>query len=208
MKYYPISLLLALLLTSSADAALVLSFSQPNATITVGQSINVDLILTQTAPIGGADITTNGLVAVDMELSLDTPVASVTAITPGVGFEESGFGSNPLVPLMSIQSIDAINGVTALAGSPTSIVLGTFTFTGNSIGTMTATTMDTLLTEFVFATNPAPDADIDGLIFGPESFTLNVTAVPEPSSMMLMGASFCYFVSRKFRSRGKKHPTN
>lgn len=206
MKYYPIALLLALLLTSSADAALVLSFSQPNATITVGQSIDVDLILTQTSPIAAVDITTNGLDFVEIELFLNSPAASVTAIAPGAGFVNSGFSST-LIPLMSIQSSDIAHGVTAASGSPTSIVLGTFTFTGNSVGTMTATTVDTILTEFAFVTPPSP-IDIDAMIFGTESFTLNVTAVPEPSSMMLMGASFCYFVSRKFRSRGKKHPTN
>ncbi len=67
----------------------MLSFSLPNATINVGQSIDVDLILTQSGTISGTDITSNGLVMVDMELSLNTSAASVITITPGPGFENS-----------------------------------------------------------------------------------------------------------------------
>ncbi len=178
-----------------------MSFSLPNATINVGQSIDVDLILTQSGTISGTDITSNGLVMVDMELSLNTSAASVITITPGPGFENSLAGSNPMTPFMSIQSINAANGVLAPSGSPTSITLGTFTFTGNSLGTTTATTLNRSFTDFVFATNPSPNPDIDGLIFGTESFVLNVTAIPEPTGMMLLGASYCLLAASNLRSR-------
>lgn len=201
IKFYPIALLLTLVLTPAAEAALVLSFSQPNVTINVGQSIDIDLILTQSGTISGTDITSNGLVMVDVELSLNTSAASVIAITPGPGFENSLVGSDPMTPFLSVQSINAINGVRAPSGSPSSITLGTFTLTGNSVGTTTATTLNRSFTDFVFATNPSPNPDIDGLIFGIESFTANVTAIPEPTSLMLLGASLCLLVARKLRPR-------
>jgi hypothetical protein len=200
MKYCPVALLVTLLLASSADADLVLSFSPADATIFVGDSIDVELVLTQSGTIVGTDITANGLVAVDVELLLDTSAALVTAISAGPGFEDSLFGSDPMARLMSIQSI-SVNGVTAPLGSPTSIVLGTFTFTGNAVGTTIATTWDTMFTEFVFAENPSLAPDIDELIFGSESFTVNVVPVPEPSSMAMLGASIGLLVARKVLSR-------
>jgi hypothetical protein len=187
-------------MTSAADAALILRFGQPNATIAVGQTIDVDLILTQSGAITGTDITTNGVVMVDVELSLNSTAASVVTISPGPGFENSLVGSDPMTPLMSIQSMNAFNGVRAPVGSPTSIVLGKFTFAGNAVGTTTATTLNRAFTDFVFATNPSPNVDIDGQIFGSESFTINVTAIPEPSSIMILGASLCFCVASKLRS--------
>jgi PEP-CTERM motif len=193
-------------LTSRADAGVILSFSQASANIAVGESVDVDLILTQTSPpISGADIRTNGLFNVDVQLNLDSNFASVTAITPGSGFADPFFRSVPKIPLLSITAVDHANGVRAQLGSPTSITLATFTFTGISAGTTLATTIDSpFFTDFVFVTDPSPNADIDSQIFGAEQFAVTVSAVPEPSSIILfaLGASICGCVG--FRQRVQK----
>lgn len=178
---------------ADSSAGLILSFTPDSSTIFVGQSTTVDVILTQTDPvIPGADITTNGITLADINLSLDSLAATVTGFTFGAGFEDSTGSdlTNTSAPLLSASS-SFVTGVTASAGSPTSLTLGSFIFTGQSVGTTIATTVDSGLEDFLFFNDPG---DIDSQVFGSESITLNVVgpaAVPEPGTTAILLCGMC-----------------
>lgn len=184
-SFTAISALFLLVATSGqVKADLILSFSESNVTLAIGQTVDIDIVLTQTSPaISGADIRTNGILLADIELLLSSNSSTVTSLGYGPGFENGSSSlADPFSPRLSSASIDVTNGVTAPGGDPTSITLGTFTFTANSAGTTDVTTVDTTFTDFIFATDPpGPHGpDIDNLIFGSE--TVRITAVPEPSA--------------------------
>ncbi|MCA9137071.1 MAG: hypothetical protein KDB00_09940 [Planctomycetales bacterium] len=195
------AVLVSLFCLQNARADLTLSFSTNNATIGVGESIEIDVILEHIDPIVGTDIRSNGIVAADIELQLDTPNVDVTSLRFGPGFQDSFVGSDVSIPLLSIESIDFVNGVRAPVGSPSAITLGSFTFTGITPGTTRVIAVDTGFTEFLFAADPTPVADIDALIFGSQTLSLNVSAIPEPSCVALLAMSSAWCCVRHRRKK-------
>jgi hypothetical protein len=180
-------LVLVLGCTQPATADLMLSFDQANYTINgVGDTTSVEVFVSQVA--GGPQVGSgNELVSAGIELSFPTAgsavVASSAAVTAGPAWDNSSViistgGPNTLVDL----------GLTSLAGiadlsSP--LLLGTFTFTGQSIG-KTTTTVSTLGPGASFIT-------VQGDVLDPAntpSAGINVVparVVPEPGSLMLLG---------------------
>ncbi|QDV47316.1 PEP-CTERM motif protein [Stieleria neptunia] len=195
LKHFLLCLSIVVAFSDVGRAGLVLHFDPIDADITLGESVDIDVVLTQTDPATPVDLTANGLMIADVQLLLDSPAAAVTAIQFGTGFEDSTFSdlSDPSMPLLSAQSID-LSGVLAPAGSPTSITIGTFTFTGIAEGTTIASTTDTGFQELIF---DGINADFDNQIFGSETATIRVVAVPEPSSLTLLAMAAIGFGCRR-----------
>jgi len=204
------SAMLCILGSGSAHAGLVLSFDPQGATtVSLGSTIDVDLVLTQTAPIADADITVDGLTFAQVPLILTGAAFSTSSISvnPGFNFDISSVdtfqaGVLSFPPLL-------LPPVTAPVGDPTSVTLGTFTFNAGNAGTTILTTNNTGMTQFSFGGTSSP-GDIDNQIFGAETLTLTATAtaVPEPSGFLMWGliasvSGTCVYCKRRFRYRSE-----
>ncbi|MEM6470885.1 MAG: cohesin domain-containing protein [Planctomycetota bacterium] len=191
--------LFSLVAASPASGALSISFSADDESIRVGETIDVTVFLNQTGSATPVDITTVGVTGAEIQLSLDTLAAQATDLSFGDGFADLFSLSDLSVPSSPILSVLSINtdGVTAPAGLPTSIEIGTFTFTGVSVGTTVVTNIDQPgFTQFTF---DGITTDFDDQIFGSESFTLNVMAIPEPGSMTALLAMSTGMLFRRRR---------
>ena len=190
------SMLCCLAACHSTRADLVLSFVPQSATtVSIGDTIDVDLVLTQTSPaIAEADITSDGLTSFNLPLLLDnsnlsaasTPVANssfsdLSSIGPQTPpLPAPGFSLNPELIGFSITPV--------LIPSET-VTLGTYRFVANSAGTTTITLVNSgTITQFGFGSVPGP-GDIDSQIFSGQSLAL--TAVPEPNAFLLMAFVGC-----------------
>jgi hypothetical protein len=112
-------------------------------------------------------------------------VATVTSITPNSGFANntSNFSTNPAQ--LSANNAGNNSIVYPNASTPNEILLGTFTFTPVSTGTLTITANN--INPFFSNDVTGTGQDLTSLITGGQTATINVTAVPEPGSLILGG---------------------
>ena len=161
-----------------------------------GSSLTIQVYLTQSSP-GQQVLTTNGLSTAGVQLNFTSSDFSVTAATPNT----PQFAYNTATIMASSTSVQ--EAATAPVVAPTvgananRILLGTFTFTLNSSGTIT--------TSF-----PSGGAnDVDGMGNTLDSYVTQSTAsvyvisVPEPGSMALTGLAGTLIGVGAWRKRRK-----
>ncbi|MEM6470886.1 MAG: PEP-CTERM sorting domain-containing protein [Planctomycetota bacterium] len=198
-----VTALLAASFQSNAFSALMISFSADDASIRVGETIDIDVLLMQTGSATPVGISSIGLTGAEIHLELDTLSAGVTDLQFGDGFADLFMFSDltdPFSPILSVLSLDS-EGVTAVGGLPTAIEIGSFTFTGNSVGTTIVTNLDVAgLTQFSF---DGISTDFDDQILNNQSIAIHVSAVPEPGSLiMLLSIGSCVAFRRGRRPCG------
>jgi len=190
--------------SATSRAGYEYTFDASNYTVAVGSTVNVNVYLTQTGSDTGLSATS--LASGGVQLNYNPAFVANNAISPNnttssgsspTGFDSSnnittiGNGSNGLPVGSSLvgvsQNIPPESAVKAGSGSPntsTSILLGTFQFTGVSAGT-----------SLIVSTNSFPGQDVnvladgtvlDGMISN-SSAVITVTAVPEPGTLALTG---------------------
>jgi hypothetical protein len=205
-----IRLLLALavamlaLTTLPAQAGYEYSFDSTSYTVGVGQTVNVNVYLTQTGSTTG--LSGIGLQSGGVQLNYNTTFVSnstaqispnnttytgttPTGFNPLFNYTLSGNGSNGLASGSSIVEVSQGNGSPVLAGSGSpntanSILLGTFQFTGVSVGQSLLVSTNSFSGDDV---NVLADGTVlDGMIQN-SSAVINVVAVPEPGTLILTG---------------------
>jgi hypothetical protein len=176
--------------------------------VTVGSTINIRVYLLQQG--GSTNLSSNGLVdgGVALQYSSSSPHASISSasnITPNSAF--GGPNNNSLST--SSGTTSAVVQVHDNAGvfAPTSgtdanrILLGTFTFTGNTTGSTT------INTAFPDANNPnnvdGANNNLDSMVHLP---TAAISVVPEPSAMALCGIGAVALGVGAWRRRRGKTP--
>jgi PEP-CTERM motif len=129
---------------------------------------------------------TLGLINAGVQLNTQTPtVANVTSVATNPAFDppqpgQTGIGANAFLTESAVTNPPVVSP----NSDPNRILLGTFTFTGITVGSTPATTS--------FPTNSGADnvlADgtaIDSFI-GQSTLAIQVTAVPEPGTILLTG---------------------
>ncbi|TWU58483.1 hypothetical protein Poly51_12610 [Rubripirellula tenax] len=193
MRFFSASLVaVCVILPSVAQADLVLSFGSVEENVAVGQTFSVDIIATQTDNgnlIPGGDIRSgqDGLFFAGMRLVSSRPtVASSMLVTVGPSFSDSIITPSTETELF-IESALVNNFIPAFAlnTDPTSLILGTYSFTGLSSGSTMLTLVDpNPFDDWVFGNDAGEN---DAAVFaGAGSLTINVSAVPEPSSFVLV----------------------
>jgi hypothetical protein len=131
-------------------------------------------------------------------------IASASNITPNPAFDQSS---------TSVSGNASVLNESVLANSPPKapttgadanrILIGTFTFTGMTLGSTTISTSDPhpSLADTVSGTGTVLDASIFNAVG-----TVNVVAVPEPSALVLTGLLACGFAGAAVR-RYRRHST-
>ena len=162
---------------ANASAELVLSFDQASYTISgIGSTVQVPVYLSQTP--GGPQVGVgNELLTAGLTVSFDNPlsIASVLAvldITPSPAFDSASAGVTTTRATLAETSLAGISNLS----SP--LLLGTFMFTGESLGT-TSISAATLTPGPSFVTAGANFLDPANIP------TAVINVVPEPSSIVL-----------------------
>jgi hypothetical protein len=181
----------------TAHGALVLSFSQTGYLIgDVGGSVDVPVYATQT--VGGPQVATgNELLTAGVTVAYNNPsgVAAVLASSDvSAGSDWDSSSANALSATASLATT-SLSGIADLS-SP--LLLGTFHFTGLSLGTTTIS---------VANLTPGPSfVTIQGNVLDPtNTATAVVQVVPEPSGVALLTAfalSLAFAARRRGEARG------
>lgn len=182
--------------------AIVYSFDQAGFTVNAGGTVDVDVYLEQTG--GDTILTDDGLFGYGVRLLFNTPpipsdpaaVLAESDILANPAFDDAAFAT---VELISGESAGASGSVldpfSPLVGSR--ILLGTFTFTGgNTVGEVTNLTATDFsgLDETISGLGTPLDSMVqDGFA------TITVTAVPEPSSILILFAGGVAAIMRRRR---------
>jgi hypothetical protein len=180
--------LLVLAWPRPAAATLVLLFDESTYTIPgVGKTTNVEVLVEQTA--GGTQVSsTNPLLTAAVELSFPTSGAAVVTssadVTPNPAWSSSAVnvktsGSNTLIDL----------GLTSLAGfgsiPSTGLLLGTFTFTGESLGSTTIS----VSSETPGSSFGTPGGDVSPTNTPTATINVVTAVVAEPAGLTLLSIS-------------------
>jgi hypothetical protein len=187
------------LTTQSARAGYEFTFDQSAYVVNVGQTVNVNVYLTQTGSTTG--LSAIGLNSGGVQLNYNTTfvsIAGVGSLTPNnttyntstpTGFDP--VNNSTVVgngnATIAVGQVSGESAVKAGSGSPNtsnSILLGTFQFTGVSAGT-----------SLVVSTAAFPGSDVNVLYNGTvidsmitnSSAAITVVAVPEPGTLILTG---------------------
>jgi hypothetical protein len=153
----------------------------------VGGTTDLRVYLLETDGLNA--LRTVGLFSADVRVRFDSPggvaaVLSVADITRNPQFDQQlGTGVTATAAVLNEQDLTDPNGVRSPADDPTRIYLGTFRFTGQSLGTVTLTADSPVTTGGTLLNN---GTDISNRIDA-GTLTLTVTPVPEPASWVLGG---------------------
>jgi hypothetical protein len=222
---YLLTTVAALLLTGSvqADFAYVFvntadSTNTPTNTFNVGQgsTVTIAVYLEQTngPTTNSTNLSANGLVAggVALQYSSTAPFSTTAgAITPNSAFlgpNNSGVSTsgNTTSAVLQVNSSSPVYGATVLGGSSSSnaaVLLGTFTFTGNTVGS--AVTVSALPNASSANNVDGAMNNLDSLIQN-SSATITVVAVPEPASILLTSLAVAGFGAGVVRRRFFRKP--
>ncbi len=209
MKTHCITLLSVIFFSlSHAEAGLILGFSSTNLNLSVGETTLVDIVATQTDEgdlILGGDIRdgADGIFLAAARLESDSPtIASSAFVAAGPGFLDSMI--TPSTPTeLNLESINPTVPTFAPNSDPTSLVLGTFRFTGLTAGTSTVSLVDpTIFDDWVFGNDLGGD---DTAVFSnAQAMSIRVAPVPEPSSLLIMAGTIGLAVMQRQRRRNRQ----
>jgi hypothetical protein len=179
--------------TAEADFIYSLQIAPASQVIAPNATTSVQVFLVESGTAGGGQVSmaTNGLTAALVKLNWDTGGAAVlnnSDVVGGTGFVQLTPGTTDTVN--RVASLTQQVSFAAFGVTGTSVLLGTFTFTApNANDTVTNLTASQF--------NPTPGSDdfvlangqvLDGITAnGFASISTTVTAVPEPSSVALVG---------------------
>ena len=167
----------------AASALSVLSFNSSNYTVIGGQTVQVEVFLSQNST-GGMDtpITAgNGIILAGIQVSFNNPSGVAAVLSPTGIMQGPLFDPGATPSLSATQATLAETSLFSPSGlSSLPLLLGTFTFTGLKVGTtqITVTAIPPLSTPS-FTT-------FQGNNLFPTSATANINVVPEPSSIVLL----------------------
>lgn len=214
---------------SSADAALVLRFGQngvaglTNFTAQVGSTLNLEIYLVQTS--GSTELNDFGLSLMGIDLRVDTGGGSTTGevshvtppsfvFNPGMSderFTEVLNQDRRLIARAAAPLADALNyAPVMLPAGQNQLLLGTAqlriglnSVVGDNTYNLSVRRQDSL--SFAYGNNPLGDGS-EGEFFNPgiANSTLTLTAVPEPSSVAVLGMMGVAGVARAVRRRRNK----
>lgn len=195
-----------LMLHASSQAALVYTFDQSDYLVAPGDTVDVQVFLTQTDTT--SILTDEGLssAGVRVEFDLNQPidraeVLSLSNIISNPAFDENDplFTGSELVPGHSAGLFDGISFLgTPVVGN--SVLLGTFTFTSGAIGGEVTNLRATDFSAFTETVSGVVGTPLDGMI-GDGLATITVSAIPEPSSVAMIGAAAVLVCLRRRRAR-------
>lgn len=214
------SLLLLAGFSSNAFAALTysLTFSDSNVSIGTGQTVTLGVLFNEISNDFPNDTFRLGLNAgegglLNANFGINVTGPGGNAITSAAG--NSAFDVGPVVdlgpPTTIVQSVDIFTDSVFATdfGATRSVQVGTVTITGsNLVGDVNTFSLFDLNTNFVDFT--IDDLTLDGFdADGVMSFgSVTVTAVPEPSSLVLLGIAGLIGGNRLRRLRKVSEPKN
>jgi hypothetical protein len=178
-------------------------------TINVGQTLTVYLYVAQTGTSTG--LTTSGLASGGVQLNTSIPsVATVTSVTPNTtangGQFDTGSSTTGASAYATVTQVFSAPVVAPTSGTNANrILIGEFTFTGESAGsTITVTAVPSTGSNVNVLGN---GTSIDSMLAAnPISASITVVAVPEPSSMALGGLAVAGLAGGVFRRLRKNKP--
>ncbi len=167
-----------------------------------GSTADVRVYLRETD--GQNTLRTVGLFSGDVRVRFDSPggvaaVLSVADILRNTQFDQQlGTGVTATAAVLDEQYLVDLKGVQSPADDPTRIYLGTFRFTGQSLGAVTLT-----------AESPVANGGTllnDGMDVSAQisAATASLTVVPEPGSWMLGGVAVAGLAALRRRARAAK----
>lgn len=197
LRFILISVIAILLMNSSARADFQYVFEENgvagnNFSVNQGSTVAIQIYLLQTnGPTQNSmNLTQNGLVAggVALQYSTSSPftLPSTSAISGNPAFQASnpGLSTSGGTTTATLQLYNSSPVYAPTTGTNAgAILLGTFTFTGSSVGM--GTTVTALPTGYVNNVDGAGN-NLDSLI-QQSSAVITVNAVPEPGTMVLGG---------------------
>jgi hypothetical protein len=212
MKRWALCVLVAIAgLAAPARAAILFSYftDQSNYSANPGQAVPVSVSLRET--VTGSDtsllVSDGGLAGAGVKLvQTNSPVspsviASLAGIQGDPAFDGGAFPQLPPPYLLEIIALPPSAGVTGVdkGGGVREVHLGTFTFTAGGPGV-------TDLQTAPFSASSADTVTDNSLMvldqrIAPSSFTITVTAVPEPATLSLLTASALFILARPARTQ-------
>jgi hypothetical protein len=156
-----------------------------NFTVGQGQTVGINVYLLEFN--GGTILSTQKLASAGVQLDGNNGNAAVNSaanITPNPAFDDFTRSVNTSTNTATLN-VGLIANPVVSPDAQNRVLIGTFAFSGNTIGSTTAVTVD-----------PHPSADtvtgtgtvLDALINN-STATITVVAVPEPNSMLLTGVA-------------------
>ncbi|MEM6691930.1 MAG: hypothetical protein AAF664_21045 [Planctomycetota bacterium] len=194
---------------SASRAELMYSFGQSNYNVEVNGRVIVDVFLTQTSP-GVFDLAVDGLESAGVRVSSDlnapsdpARVLSVNDIAANPVFD--GTFPPPVSEVVGSSSAGLVRGLDFGSPVPTGIqiLLGSFTFTAGSVpGQITSLVAGDFSAETETVGGDATFTPLDSMIGSGFATITTVTAVPEPSSLVLCATLIVISLTRgRRRSR-------
>ena len=188
-----------------SNAGFVYSFGQSNYNVAANGTVDVEIYLLQSNPVGDpVDLSVDGLQSGGVNVFFDNMppsqpafVNSLADIVPNPQFDDTLFGEELF--LTSGSSAGFVDGVNTTPLTGNSIFLGTISFTaGGVVGEVTHLLATDLRAQDDIIAGDAFFTPLDSLV-GNGSATITVTAVPEPSSALLLVLGATLFT--RFRHR-------
>ncbi len=209
------TIFVSLCLSSTSTASLVLEFGSTNYAINgIGGAVDVDVYLS--GFIGSPIETDGGLGTAGFSVIYSADPTAVVLldsdVTPNPEFKDDGSddlmvdpGTSPYTRI-DFEALTDDESINPLIGDPDRILLGTFTFTALASGETTITLQDI---DATFGSDNFLDLFLinayDSQIAFTGSATINVTAVPEPTSFLtLSGLASMIYLRRKNRVARKR----
>ena len=185
MRIFLLALFGVIVLPGFAKAEFMLAWSQISGSSAVGSPIVVDLILTETSTTNLNDF---GLQNADILVSTSFGILGLPA--GNAGFLSVAV-ENPSATEATITQFNFLNPGTGIGGG-NSIVIGTFTVSSLTEGSgfLTVSLLNGGDDDIaVFTDNSFTELNIGNDAFSPlpATFGFTITAVPEPTSMVLVG---------------------
>lgn len=190
-----------LIVSTQAFADLILEFGQSAYTINgIGQQVDVDVFLTQNGETTLHDLGLQ-LAAFRIDYGSSTPTARVQSIADVTAHAEfDDYADVTINPGNVILDAGSNGSLFPPVEDPNRILLATFKFTGITAGltTLTAQDIDPTVGNNSFLNVFGP---LDDSITFNNHATINVTSVPEPSSLVLLSIGLLsVWVSRTRRA--------